>query len=98
MKKAGVSIARLVRIGLRTVAYGSAILGAPCNFLRSQRQTVAAIAGPGAGTGGQKLDLALMVADGSAKGRADPAFDAHIMPVGQWAMAIYGSRGNLTGH
>ena len=91
LKKAGVPTARLVRTGLRTVTYGSAILGVPCSFLRSQRQTVAAIAAPGAGAGGQNLDLALMVADGSAKGRADPAYDAHIMPVGQWAVAVWES-------
>ena len=89
LRRAGVSTARLVRIGLTAMTYGSAMLGVPCGMLRSQRQTVAAVAAPGAGTGGQNLDLALMVADGSAKGRDDPGFDAHIMPIGQWAMALW---------
>ena len=35
------------------------------------------------------MDLALMVADGKASGRADPAYDAHAMPIGQWAMAVW---------
>ena len=30
-----------------------------------------------------------MLADGSATGRADPAFDAHEGPIGSWAMAIW---------
>ena len=30
-----------------------------------------------------------MLADGSGTGRADPAFDAHVAPIGHWAMAIW---------
>ena len=59
------------------MTYGSAITGVPDGLLRGQRQTVAAITAPGAGTGGQNLDLALVLADGSKNGRADPAYDAH---------------------
>ena len=33
--------------------------------------------------------MALVLADGTAKGRADPAFDAHALPIGQWAQAVW---------
>ena len=39
-----------------------------------------------------------MVADGSKKGRADPAYDAHSLPIGEWAMAVWEgwtSRGSM---
>ena len=58
-------------------------------MLRSMRQVAAAMAAPGVGAGGQHLDIALVVADGSSEGRADPAFDAHMMPIGEWAMACW---------
>ena len=44
---------------------------------------------PGTGTCGQNLDLALLLADGSRTGRADPAYDAHDLPIGQWACAVW---------
>jgi hypothetical protein len=31
----------------------------------------------------------LLLADGSAKGRVDPAFDAHAAPIGHWAQAVW---------
>ena len=89
LKKVGVNTARLVRTGLRAITYSNAIMGAPCGLLRAQRQTVAAASAPGAGTGGQNLDLPMVVANGSKKGRADPAYDAHSLPIGEWAMAIW---------
>ena len=30
-----------------------------------------------------------MLTDGGPKGKADPAFDAHELPIGQWAMAVW---------
>ena len=39
--------------------------------------------------GGQNLDLALTLADENAKAGADPAFDAHLMPIGDWATAVW---------
>ena len=89
LKRTGISTARLVRTGLRAVTYGSEILGVPDGLLRSQRQVVAAITAPGQGTSGQNMDLARMVADGKAGGKADPAYDAHTMPIGQWAMVVW---------
>ena len=35
------------------------------------------------------MDIALVMADGSSTGMADPAFDAHMMPIGEWAMACW---------
>ena len=89
LRKVGVNTARLVRTGLRAVTYSNAILGVPCGLLRAQRQTAAAASAPGAGTGGQNLDLALVIADGSKNGRADPAYDAHSLPIGEWSMALW---------
>lgn len=42
-----------------------------------------------ADVGGQNLDLALIMADGSEHGRADPAHAAHVQPIGHWAMAVW---------
>ena len=91
LRKVGVNTARLVRTGMRAMTYSNAILGVPCGLLNSQRSAAAAAAAPGAGTGGQNLDLALLVADGSKSGRADPAYDAHALPIGEWAMAVWES-------
>jgi len=71
------------------MTYSNAILGVPCGLLRAQRQTAAAVAAPGAGAGGQNLDMALVIADGGPNGRADPAYDAHSLPLGEWAMAVW---------
>ena len=64
-------------------------MGVSNTMLLAQRRAVAAAAAPAAGSRGQCLEMALVLADGSAKGRADPAFDAHAMPIGQWAQAIW---------
>ena len=64
------------------MAYGQAILGVSNSLLRDQKRTSAAIAASESGIGGQDLDLALTLADENAKVGADPAFDAHTMPIG----------------
>ena len=76
---------------MRAITYSNAIMGVPCGLLRAQKQTAAAASAPGAGAGGQNLDLAIVVADGSKKGRAEPAYDAGSLPVGEWAMAVWGN-------
>ena len=43
-----------------------------------------AVTAPAGGSGGQDLDVALMLADGSAKGKADPASAAHSEVVAHW--------------
>ena len=35
------------------------------------------------------MDLALILADENARSGADPAFDAHTMPIGDWATAVW---------
>ena len=89
LRKVGIDTARLVRTGKSAMTYGPAISGVPPSLLDAQRRTAAAAAAPGAGTGGQNLDLALLIADGNGSGRADPAFDAHMIPIGEWAMAVW---------
>ena len=51
--------------------------------------TTGAAAAPASGAGGQNVDLALIMADGSTNGRTDPAFPAHALPIGFWAMAVW---------
>ena len=89
LRAAGVDTARLVRTGIRAMTYGSSVTGVPTGMLQNQRRTVGAMAAPGAGTGGQNLDLALVLADGGPSGKADPAFDAHGLPIGDWSMAVW---------
>ena len=75
---------------MASLTYGQAITGVAPTTLLAQRRAVAAAAAPASGQGGQDLDLALIMADGSADGKADPAYDAHIMPIGMWADAVWG--------
>lgn len=50
-----------------------------------------AAAGMPAGGGGD-LDMSLAIIDGSASGKADPAFAAHCDPISAWAEAVWCSR------
>ena len=59
--------------------------------LTCQRRATNAAAAPASGVGRQELDLALTVADGSTKGRADPAFVGNTGLLHHWAMAIWNS-------
>ena len=96
---AGVNLARLARSGGTAIlTYGQAIMGVADTFLHKQRSAVAAQAAPGAGIHGQNLDVALMLLDGAPKGRADPAFEAHGAPIGQWAMAVWYEHAPFAGH
>ena len=40
--------------------------------------------------GGANLDAALMLGGGGPKGYTDPAFATHLLPIGQWASAVWG--------
>ena len=51
-------------------------------------RVASAIAAPASGRGGQNLDAAFILADGGPRGYADPSFDAHLLPIGQWASAV----------
>ena len=61
---------------------------APTMLLHQRRATLAAAA-PKNGLGGQELAAAMMIADGSKTGKADPAFPAHMDVVHHWAQAIW---------
>ncbi len=71
------------------MTYGQFACGTSTAILLQQRRAVAQATAPAAGTAGQNLNLALMSADGSAKGKADPAFDAHLDPLVHWALAVW---------
>ena len=74
----GVSTKRLLRTGgTSALTYGQAITGVAPSTLLAQRRAAATIAAPHSGCTGQDLDMALVLADDSQKGRADPAFEAH---------------------
>ena len=71
------------------MTFGEAITGVSDSMLHTQRTSAAKAAAPPAGYCGQDLDLALTMADASANGRADPAFDAHKVPIATWALAVW---------
>ncbi len=71
------------------MTYGQAVVGVAPSTLHQQRRAAEHASAPRGGGAGRQLDLALMLADGSEKGRADPAFDAHADPIGQWATAVW---------
>ena len=66
--------------GIQAMVFGEGVTGVSDSMLYTQRTSAAKAAAPPAGSCGQDLDLALMIADASANGRADPAFDAHKVP------------------
>lgn len=90
LRRSGVDTARLFRMrGNAAVTYGEGIMGVSSSLLRDQRRTAVVANSPATRSRGQNLDVALLIADGGPKGRADPAYDAHDMPFGQWAMAVW---------
>lgn len=64
-------------------------MGVASSLLHCQRRCAAAVAAPANGLAGQELDVALILADGGPKGKADPAFPAHIATICPWAMAVF---------
>jgi ribonuclease HI len=92
LSKARVCTAKVLRTGgILAMTFGEAISGVSDSILYGQRTAAARAAAPPAGYCGQDLDLALTMADASASGRADPAFDAHKVPIATWALAIWES-------
>ena len=84
LRKVNVDTSMLLRTGgKQAMTYGLAILGVSNSVLRDQRSVAAAIASPASATGGQNIDAALILADGGPCGLAAPAFDAHILPIGE---------------
>ena len=90
LRRAGVDAARLVRTGgLAALMHGFGGSGVSPSVLLHQRRAVQSAAAPKNGLGGQELEMAMMIADGSKTGRADPAFPAHVDVVQHWAQAIW---------
>lgn len=93
LKQVGFYISMLLRTGgKQATTYDLAIIEVSDSMLRDMRRVAAAIAAPASGTGGQNLDAALIFADGGPSAMADPAFDAHLLPIGAWATAVWGER------
>jgi hypothetical protein len=74
--------------GTSALMYGIANTGVATSTLAMQRSAVALAS---VSSGSSDVDLALVIADGSLKGKADPAFQAHISPIGKWAEAVWES-------
>ena len=69
--------------------HGFGSSGVAPSVLLHQRRAVQSAAAPKSGLGGQEMEVALMVADGTKTGRADPAFPAHVDVAQHWAQAIW---------
>ena len=92
LRKAGVDTSRVLRTGgVAALTFGQSPLGVSPSILVQQRRVVEAAAAPSCGACGRNLDLALMLADGSATGRVDPAYEGHAEPMGHWAQAVWNS-------
>ncbi len=90
LRAAGVSTARLLRTGgVAAMTFGQSVVGVAPSLLLQQRRAAAAAAAPANGACGQSMDLALVIADESLHGKADPAFAAHLGPIGAWAQAVW---------
>jgi len=90
LRTIGINTAKIARTGgLAAVVYGEFTSGLNPSLLHRQRRTMATAVAPSTGSGGQNVDYALMMADGSAAGVADPAFPAHEQPIGHWAMGVW---------
>ena len=74
------------------MTYGLGITEVSDDMLRDMRRVAAAISSPATGTGGQNLDAALIAPDGGPSGCADPASDAHLLSIGEWAAAVWNER------
>ena len=73
LRKAGIDTAKLIRTGGgAAITYGEFACGVSPSLLLNQRRTVGAATATEAGTGGQNLDLALILADGS-EGASGPS-------------------------
>ena len=72
--------------GAAALAYGESNAGVSNTMLQAQRAAVAAASVPG---GSGELDITLILADGSMRGKADPAFSAHEAPIAKWAEAVW---------
>ena len=87
LKKSKVSVPRVLKTGgVAALTYGQETMGVAPTALLAQRRAVArCLAAEGSGD----LDLRLALADGIGKAKVDPAFAAHLAPIGAWAEAVW---------
>jgi hypothetical protein len=85
LRKAGISARKYVKAaGLPSISYGVDVCGLSDSMLRDFRRAVVAAAAPP--NAGKNPDLALDALD-AVGSPIDPAFDAHVSPIKQWATA-----------
>ena len=86
LRGVGVDTARIMRTGgVAALVHGEGSTGVAPSMLTAQRRSVNAAAAPQSGLGGQELEFAMMIADGSKTGKADPAFEARSSVAQHWA-------------
>ena len=87
LKSAAVDVQQVTRMSASPLTmYGSEILGVADTVLHANRTAVVNAAMPAAQ--GRSIDLSLMLLDG-ARGTADPAFAAHVLPIKTLAIAYW---------
>ena len=88
LQRSRVATARIIRTGGKaTMTYGDDVAGVSDAALLSRRRAVAAAVSTS--THGRDLELALILTDSTEKQHIDPAYDAHLLPIGRWAEAVY---------
>ena len=88
LRRMGINVARVLATGGTAVAtYGMACQGAGDYMLLQLRRTVAGIIGGSAA--GKDPNMVLIAAGAKAGLASDPAFAAHVEPIGQWAEAVW---------
>ena len=87
LRRARLPTHQIVRTaGTPAITYSLEVMGASNAHLHNMRTTIARAAAPEGG--GKNPDLVLHVLDAD-NGTMDPAFDAHILPLKFWSLAIW---------
>ena len=95
LKRLGIDTGRLLRTGgVSTMTYGLHVHGVSDYMLLQMRRVAAGLCG--SVTRGGHHNLELIVTDNGRNRKADPAFDAHELPIGAWAEACWEGRLHYT--
>jgi len=87
VRKVGGNVRLMVRAaGTPAVTYGVEVMGMSDSHLQSARVAIASAIAPAAG--GKSPDAVLLALD-SCGATADPAFDAHALPLRTWSLAYW---------
>ena len=88
LKRLGMDTGRILRTGgVSTMTYGLQVHGVSDYMLLQMRRVAAGLCGSMAR--GSHHNLELIIADNGRNRKADPAFDAHQLPIGAWAEACW---------